>query len=515
MRASLVQVVEEKIEALEDSLRRIDSLLNRWDSNSTIEARWDLLQRRAAWLMPDGHGADPLDSLRAVVGPVRGTLDSLAAMERRHAVVRDSLALMRTEMGLADEPLPLWLFYGYLLLNFVLALALYLPLPKTLRRFKDGPYSNEYLLHERTEEVLERLRYQLTVAEGEEASANLGPFRGLSLSRRRSRRTTRASRPFTVLSLVEEYKQYIQNVQFHLKEALKIDKEEEKVKIVVAIDELDKVLDTERLHAMLKSIKAVFDIKDVYYLLSISEDALGTYRLRHLENKNEIDSAFTHIFSMPPMNAEASLRFNQERRSEREWPEALLPAAIVFGGGVPRDMHRMAQLLLLGPWKDPEKEHDPKKELDPEKELDACLNYLYDEDLRAAQDLIKQNPMISDTWRQQFIDELRKKPTSPEEVKTWTFDKFEPENPCSGDAARQVFYQMRSLLNSMAIKGFLYGWLRQNFISNPTLQEVKNRLRELEHLRETIFDLSANPLGAWEALQKGLKIIDQDAEGPE
>jgi len=320
-------------------------------------------------------------------------------------------------------------------------------------------------------------------------------------------------RPYTTISLIDEFRNYIADIKMYLNDALKEDNPQntEPFKIIIAIDELDKILDTEKLHNMLKSMKAIFEIEDVYYFLSISEDALETYRLRHVDTKNEIDSAFTHIIPIPPMDAPGSLGFFIEHHEH--WQPELLPVAIVFGGGVPRDMHRISQVFGA---------------LLQNTDLKSCLKKLADEDISACEDMLLLNSYLSDEGKQfwlNILDRTRfaKKQTAKkllDEINKSDLKNFEEINPCSEETAKEQYHHLRSLLRGLAVKGYIYHQVLEQtmpetlgewpdkatveqFIND--LQEgdaVKTWLDELEILRTAIFELSRNPLIVWEDLNK-------------
>ena len=382
-----------------------------------------------------------------------------------------------------------------------------------LNRSLYDPMRNEIALYHRTNELLERLRYQMSFGEGQETGVK-GGGRWFSFGRKKSNLVSRELRPFTTLSLIDEYRTYVQEVLFYLNRALEVDEREvgtprEQVKIVIAIDELDKVLDTQRLHEMLKSMKAIFELDHVYYLLSISEDALETYRLRHMETKNEIDSAFTHIFTLPPMEAAGSLAFFRQEKTKVK--DQLLPAAVVFGGGVPRDMHRLAQMMNV------------REEWDS---LARCLQDLEREDKDALCDLFQQNPLLSDEWKHtltQSVAAMRCETSDEVEkilrrVERMTLEQFEAGNPCSGEPAKKLYHQVQTYVRGMAVKSFIYARVGQAQIPGQVAalpqneeslmhaieswQSITNWLVQLEPLRGAIFNLSHNPLGVWDTLKK-------------
>jgi hypothetical protein len=192
---------------------------------------------------------------------------------------------------------------------------------------------------------------------------------------------------------------------------------------------------------MLKSIKAIFDLDNVYYLLSISEDALGTYRLRNVETKNEVDSAFSHIMLLPPMEATASIEFFQRRGVELEFVAPLL----VYGAGVPRDMHRLADIALAKTKPSSEDDSIIKKWDD----FSDCVYHFFDEDKQAISDLISQQPNLSDTWKQKILDLIEQdklSTKSPVEKNLADFsethlEKFVTSNPGTEDENRRLFFK--------------------------------------------------------------------------
>jgi hypothetical protein len=402
-----------------------------------------------------------------------------------------------------------------------------------VQRFNRREYDsvrNEIVLYHRTESLLERLQYHMSFGEGTETSVRGGPLRlpgipGIEVSAGRSRGLTRAMRPFTVFSIVEEYRRFAREVSFYLNEALRADegasgasgggapgsgesaaRPEQPAKVVIAIDELDKVLDSQRLHAMLKTMKAVFDIEGVHYLFSISEDALQSYRLRHMEAKNEVDSAFTYVFNLPPMSARASLAL---LRSEPACLGRLLGAAIVLGGGVPRELHRIGRLLRIQP---------------PWQSVDAYLTALYDEEVGAVREIIRHDACISDSWRERLVGDLPHSWSTTvaavdarlAELSGISLPEFSSESPCAAEPARTAFYRTRSLLYALAVRSLVYTRVAALPVPDALLlsaddgrdllkevpADVEEWLAALDPLRQAAYDLDADPLTVWEVLKE-------------
>lgn len=535
MRDSLSQELERRLKTFNDSFSKIDELLNprltfgSWNSESgetfpdsfLIKVTWDSLKKLASW--PD---STTLDSVHVILTHAIRVLDSIAVVEGKYQSWQDSLTNLRErldkpEINFTLENLP---FYTWFLLVMFGFPWFWWRTREGDTLLKNSDYDSmryEITLYERTNELIDRLQYQMSFGEDRETALSAKPLSFFGFSRKIARKVSREMRPFTIMSLTEEYRTLMREVIFNLNQALKEDEritgeedeiegnKPDEVKIIIAIDELDKVLDTKRLHEMLKSIKAIFDIPNVYYILSISEDALETYSLRHLETKNEIDSAFTHIFSIPPMDAAASLTFFAE--ANKKLNKVLFPAAIVFGGGVPRDMHRLLQLLTIAP------QHET---------LEACLEALWKDDCHAAADVLKQNPKLSDEWKKKWIaviEGLNCKTVSDveaiiSEVGELSLNTFAEENPSPEPEARQAFHHLRSLVRSMAIKSYIYAQTGKQDTPSPVKtwkksaeayykglsknDEIDRWLKSLEPFRNAIFELSNNPLGVWEELKQ-------------
>lgn len=528
---SLSQTVGPHLQAIRGSLDNADVLLNpqitreSWNIKAdTTKAGTTRAVQRNRFLIEDTldslHSrleADTLalnlqlDALKTTVDHIRRRLDSVAVVETAYATRQERLSEQERRLIKKAAPsilvdLPLALTWLFLLFGFV---PWYLT-REGVHRFNSRAYDRvreEVTLYHRTNALLDRIQYHMTFNEGQETATSAGPFSGFGWARRRIRQTSRQVRPFTVLSLVEEYRRYMEDVVFHLQQGLG----NKKLKIVIAVDELDKVLNIDRLHEMLKSLKAVFEIPQVYYLLSISEDALGTYRLRHIDTKNEIDSAFTHIFALPPMDAATSLAYF--RKDDRTWPVALYGPAIVFGGGVPRDMNRLAQLFDLRAqgWSAP----------------DAGLLDLWEEDQQALVTLLQQHPHLGDIWRYRWVEALKQlAPQNGDEgALRWieleivvrfldalaqeSMTQFIRENPCTGANGRQSFHQILSLLRALAVKAYIYHCVAQcaprAALNEPSVPndapEIEPWLATIQPLQSAVFDLSTNPLGVLARLQ--------------
>jgi hypothetical protein len=210
------------------------------------------------------------------------------------------------------------------------------------------------------------------------------------------------------------------------------------------------------------------------------------------------------------MDATGSLAFYF--REHKDWLPELLPAAIVLGGGVPRDMHRLSQLFGTYP-----KEYN----------LERCLQELMKEDLSACEDMILLNAHLSDEGKQVWLKILAQTGfISAEmtekffrEINAHTLSDFVALNLGSKATLKKQFHRLRSLVRGVVIKGFIYQTVLDfpptplaSWPSKLELEGFMKRLpedislgkwlKELQPLCSAIFELSRNPLRVWENLKK-------------
>jgi hypothetical protein len=70
-------------------------------------------------------------------------------------------------------------------------------------------------------------------------------------------------------------------------------------RVVVAIDELDKMADPDRVRDLLRDIKGVFEVPRVHFLVSVSDEAARTLNLSALAGRNELNSSFYTVIELP------------------------------------------------------------------------------------------------------------------------------------------------------------------------------------------------------------------------
>lgn len=165
-----------------------------------------------------------------------------------------------------------------------------------------------------------------------EHSGELKPSRFLGLGARSS--ATLSRKPLTTPGLIDRFIEYV-----------RIGVVPAYTRVVIAIDELDRVVQTEKIRDFLRRVKSLLTVPGVYYIMSISEDVVESFQLRSISSKGEADSAFTELVRLPPLSTMESLAFLAQ--SGKQIIEPLGCALAVLSAGIPRDLVRYRRRLEL------------------------------------------------------------------------------------------------------------------------------------------------------------------------
>ncbi|WP_442278461.1 P-loop NTPase fold protein [Terrabacter sp. 2YAF2] len=112
-------------------------------------------------------------------------------------------------------------------------------------------------------------------------------------------------------------------------------------RLVVVIDELDKLPDVASLTNVVNAIKDLFHIPGVHFLVSVSDEALASFALRGLQPRDAFDSSFDEIVEMARLTPLESRSVLESRVAG--FPEPLGVFCSVWAGGLPRDLIRAAR----------------------------------------------------------------------------------------------------------------------------------------------------------------------------
>lgn len=113
--------------------------------------------------------------------------------------------------------------------------------------------------------------------------------------------------------------------------------------VVIGIDELDKIESDEKAQRFLNDIKVVFGAPGVFFLVSVSEDAMSQFERRGLPFRDAFDSAFDEVIAVQPLDFESARLMLSERVIGLPVPFQAL--CWVMSGGVARELVRTARDL--------------------------------------------------------------------------------------------------------------------------------------------------------------------------
>lgn len=178
---------------------------------------------------------------------------------------------------------------------------------------------------------LRRLRYQRTRASGWTAGAKVGSS-GLpvSVESGTSASVSDVEQPLTVPELTQMMR--------NLLTMIGRENATENFKIVICIDELDKLEGGEGAKTFLNEIKGVFTIPNVYFLVSVSEDAMASFERRGMGFRDVFDSAFDEIIHLPQLSLTETADLVLNRISNV--PRPFVALAHCLTGGLARDVIR-------------------------------------------------------------------------------------------------------------------------------------------------------------------------------
>jgi hypothetical protein len=189
------------------------------------------------------------------------------------------------------------------------------------------------LVRTKAEELRTQVRYTETSTQSNERSLG-GKYGALSGLIRQAQERQMVERPATLSSLIHNFRAFVQMVARELHGP-----------VVIAIDELDKMSDATRVAQLLRDIKGIFEIQGACFLVSLSDEAAQALELGAVRARNEFNSSFYTVISMPPTTPAGALELLRMRDSgfDQECGRAIG----ILTGGVSREVVRVAELVRL------------------------------------------------------------------------------------------------------------------------------------------------------------------------
>lgn len=111
-------------------------------------------------------------------------------------------------------------------------------------------------------------------------------------------------------------------------------------KVLIAIDELDRITDGDSAQRFINELKAVFTVENCHFLVAVSEDALADFDLAAMGMRTVFDSAFTRIVRVDYLDLDQA-RVVLRRRTPGI-PEQFVALAYALSGGLMRELSRIA-----------------------------------------------------------------------------------------------------------------------------------------------------------------------------
>lgn len=115
-------------------------------------------------------------------------------------------------------------------------------------------------------------------------------------------------------------------------------------KVVIGIDELDKMESDEGAQKFLNEIKSIFGLQNCFYLISVSENAMNQFERRGLPFRDVFDSSFDNVVYVDYLNYKTAKALIERRVIGKPIPFIYL--SYCLSGGLPRDLIRNFRNLL-------------------------------------------------------------------------------------------------------------------------------------------------------------------------
>lgn len=172
-----------------------------------------------------------------------------------------------------------------------------------------------------------------------EVSAKAGRS-GVELSGKRS--VAVATRALTYPEIVDELSEFLRQVASTLQSEPTVD-EVLPGRVIVGIDELDRLGTGEQAAAFLNEIKAIFGASGCFFLVSVSEDAMYQFDLASPGLRTVFDSSFDEVVRVGHLSLESARELLDHQVIGL--PRQFSALVHVLSGGIPRDLVRYSAAL--------------------------------------------------------------------------------------------------------------------------------------------------------------------------
>ena len=196
-----------------------------------------------------------------------------------------------------------------------------------------GVHAREKDLAAQARMHLARVRYLQTYTSGWSGTVHLP---GGAVEGQRSRSVARAEQPLSYPEIVDDFRRFAQVVA---EEAHRRGD-----RVFIGVDELDKIGTPGQAERFLNEIKGIFGIPHVYFMVSVSDDALTSFERRGLPLRDAFDSSFDEMIHVRPLSYAESRRLLYRRVIGLT--ESYVALCHCLSGGLARDLIRTARQVV-------------------------------------------------------------------------------------------------------------------------------------------------------------------------
>ncbi|MFJ6986438.1 MULTISPECIES: P-loop NTPase fold protein [unclassified Streptomyces] len=176
--------------------------------------------------------------------------------------------------------------------------------------------------------------YRLQTVQSSSAALTSGAAQVLTLGTAHA--TTLTSAPLNYPSLADDFRELLTRIaEYEYRHGHRV---------VIVIDELDRLGSDTKALAFLAEVKAILGVPHVHYLVSVAEDVGAAFVRRGLPYRDVTDSSLDDVLHVRPGTAADAVRMLGVRAPGIGEPYVLLAHAL--SGGLPRDLVRYARRLL-------------------------------------------------------------------------------------------------------------------------------------------------------------------------
>jgi Cdc6-like AAA superfamily ATPase len=115
-------------------------------------------------------------------------------------------------------------------------------------------------------------------------------------------------------------------------------------RVIIAVDELDKLPSAEDAIAVITELKDILHIEGAHVLVSVSEDVMEKFALRGMPRRDVFDSSFDDIIEIADLTLNEAVDILQKRAAR--FPVEWAYLCYALSGGLPRDLLRYARRCI-------------------------------------------------------------------------------------------------------------------------------------------------------------------------